>query len=300
MTSQPPVVEDQPATEAAPEAAVEKTRRVRLPKAPRVPVGQVLRQLDWPILLLVGVGAGAVWVLLLLQGGAIQILAGLVPVTGGIFVGRRVARRANQHINWHAALLGIIMAGSALAAVSTIIAIESQRAAGTPVSPLLLQAAMFAIVTLLPFPAFGVITAARSEQRQREQREQLSQRGGKLDRPGRVKTLEELRSLSLPQLGGYVADLFRKHGFLVDDYRFEKDRLEFMMTHEQEPWIIRVYTAEKIKPGVAQDLTQRMRGEGVKKGVVVTSMDFQDAAVRWAKDKPIVLIDGPTLLSMND
>jgi hypothetical protein len=43
-----------------------------------------------------------------------------------------------------------------------------------------------------------------------------------------------------------------------------------------------------------------MKAEGVAKGVVITSMDFQEPAVRWAKGKPVALIDGPTLLSMDD
>jgi hypothetical protein len=106
--------------------------------------------------------------------------------------------------------------------------------------------------------------------------------------------------LSLPQLGGYVADLFRKHDFLISDYRFEKDRLDFQVSYEGEPWLLRVMTTEKVKPGVPQELAQRMKAEGIKKGVVITSMDFQEGATRWAKDKPIALLDGPTLISMND
>lgn len=296
MTSQPPTTED-PATNESVESTSGAAKRAPKPaRAPRQPIAQVLRELDWTMLLLVGIGVGIMWVLLLLQGGAIQILAGLLPVTGGILIGRRIKR----HVNWHAAVLGLLMAVSALATVGVLVLIQLQRAPGEPVSALLLQAALFAFVTLLPFPAFGVITASRSEQRQRDIREEQERRGGRLDKPGRVKTIDDLRGLSLPQLGGYVADLFRKHGFLVNDYRFEKDRLDFRMTLEEELWLIRVYTAEKVKPGAAQDLSQRMRSEDIKKGIVVTSMDFQEGAARWVKDKPIVLLDGPTLLEMDD
>ena len=296
MTSHPPTTDDAVAESESPAADTTATRRraSKPPRAPRTPVAQVFRELDWPMLLLVGIGVGIFWVLLLLQGGAIQILAGLLPVTGGILIGRR----AKRHINWHAAVLGLLMSASALATVGVLIAIEIQRN-GT-ISPLLLQAMIFAVVTLLPFPAFGVITAARSEERQRGLREEQQRRGGRLDRPGRVRSIEELRSLSLPQLGGYVADLFRKHGFLINDFKFEKERLDFQMTYEDEPWLVRVYTAEKVKPGAAQELSQRMRTDDVKKGIVITSMDFQEGAARWVKDKPIVLLDGPTLLSMND
>ncbi len=299
MTSQPPVTDETATTEQTPAAVRASSHDGASDKGTspaRAPIGQVLRELDWGVLLLAGVGVGIVWVLLLLQQGWVQIFAGLLPVTAGIMVGRRV----KKHINWHAVLLGLFMSLSAVVAVSVLMFVEQQRNGPGAISPLLLQAMLFAVVTLLPFPAFGVITASRSEQRQRAVREEQARRGGRLDRPGRVRSVEDLRALSLPQLGGYVADLFRKHDFLVKDYRFEKDRLDFQMTYQDEPWLIRVYTAEKVKPGAAQELSQRMRAEGVKKGVVITSMDFQEGAARWVKDKPIVLLDGPSLLSMND
>jgi len=287
MASQPPIV-DEPAEDQARQAAATPAQ-APAQRATRPPIGQILRELDWTWLLLLGVGMGALWAVMLLPGGLTQILAGLLPVTAGIMLGRRVKR----HVYWHAALLGIL---TTLAAVATIGIISLFQ----PLPAEYLAVLTVGVVTLLPFPAFGVITAARSEQRRREIIEVQSKRGGKLDRPGRVRNIDELRSLSLPQLGGYVSELFRKHGFLINDYRFEKDRLDFQVSYEGEPWLLRVVTAEKVKPGVAQELSQRMRAEEVAKGVLITSMDFQDGALRWAKDKPIALIDGPTLLSMND
>jgi len=257
--------------------------------AARKPLGVVVRELRWWVLLTVGIGTGILWVAMLLQGGAIQILAGLLPVTAGIVVGRRI----QQHVTWHAVLLGVVTTLAAALALGVLIAVIGP-------APALLQALLFAVITLLPFPAFGVITSAKSEQRRREMREAQARRGGRLERPGRVRSIEDLRALSLPQLGGYVADLFRRHGFLIKDYRFEKDRLDFQVTYEDEPWLLRVTTAEKVKPGAAVELTQRMKAEGVTKGVVITSMDFQESAIRWAKDKPVALIDGETLLTMND
>jgi hypothetical protein len=286
MASQPPVAEERDQSKTAPSAV--ETRQA---KPPRPPIGQVLRELHWLLLLAIGVGTGFFWVSFLLQGGAIQILAGLLPVTGGIFLGRRI----KQHVNWHAALLGVITALTAI--ITTLVMIQIYGP-----NPLLAQALLFAIVTLLPFPAFGVITASRSEQRQRQIREEQARRGGRLDKPGRVRSIEDLHALSLPQLGGYVADLFRKHGFLVGDYRMEKDRdrIDFQMTYEDTPWLVRVTTVDKVKPGVVQELAQRMKVENVSKGVVISSMAFQETATRWAKDKPVALIDGETLLTMND
>ncbi|HEY0735078.1 MAG TPA: restriction endonuclease [Herpetosiphonaceae bacterium] len=292
MATQPPVMDE--TTEQPAEAAASNDRRaakVKEPRAPRPPLRQVLRELDWPILLLVGIGLGVLWIFVIIDGGPLQILAGLLPVTGGIVVGRRV----KTHIPWHAALLSIISTLAALLAGTVLLLTRT-----TEVTVETAQVLGVAIITLPLFPALGVITSARSEARLRESRKEQEKRGGRIEKPGRVRSVEDLQALSLPQLGGYVADLFRKHDFLINDYRFEKERLDFQASYEGEPWLLRVLTAEKIKPGVPQELAQRMKAEGVKKGVVITSMDFQEGAARWAKDKPIALIDGVTLISMND
>ncbi len=257
----------------------------------RPPVSQVLRELDWGRLLLFGLGGGAFWTILLAQQDYLTFLAGLLPVLGGIIVGRRI----KGHVIWHAALLSILTVVAAL--------VTGLLLAGTG----LIQGALFwqtvgvGLITLLPFPAFGVITARRGEERNELLREERSRRGGRLERPGRVKSIEELRSLSLPQLGSYVADLFRKHDFKVHDYRFARDNyLEFEMSYEEQPWSVHVTVDEKVKQAVVLQFVQRLREEGSPKGVLITSMDFQEAATRWAKDKPVARIDGPTLLSMHD
>ncbi len=296
MATQPPVMDETPeTTDQNTETPTAKTRgstKAATPRVPRPPLRQVLRELDWLTLLLVGGALGILWIFVIVDGGPLQILAGLLPVTGGIVVGRRI----KGHTGWHAALLSVIATVAAL--IAGLILLSTRPAQELPVE--ILQMLLVAIITLPLFPALGVMTAARSEQRLREARKEQERRGGRLDKPGRVRSIEDLRALSLPQLGGYVADLFRKHGFLINDYRFEKDRLDFEVSYEGEPWLIRVTTAEKVKPGFSQELAQRMKTEGVKKGVAITSMDFQEGATRWAKDKPIVLVDGPTLLSMDD
>ncbi len=262
------------------------------PRPPRQPLRHVLRNLDWRLLLSVGIAAGVLWTVMLVAESALQFLAGLIPVTAGILVGRRI----REHVNWHAIFLSALtfLGAAATAAVVTLVQGE--------VTEVILAAVWLATITLLPFPAFGVIMSARSAERARVLQEEQAQRGGRLDRPGRVRSLEDLQALSLPQLGGYVADLFRKHGFSIKDYKIEKDkdRIDFRLSYEDQPWFIRVTTIDKVKPGVAQELAQRMKADGITKGVVITSTEFQEAATRWAKDKPVVLIDGPTLLSMDD
>ncbi len=259
--------------------------------APRPPLGEVLRELNWRLLLLVGIASGISWTLLLSQQSALTFFAGLLPVTGGILVGRRVT----GHINWHAGVLSAITIVAALATTLLLALI------GAASADFLRQVVFLGIIALLPFPAFGAITSHRTEERNRQMRLERDRRGGKLERPGRVKSIEELRSLSLPQLGSYVSDLFRKHDFKVEDYQFERDNfLEFAMRHDGEPWIVRVTVDDKVKQGIALQFWQRLRAEGQARAVLITSMSFQEQATRWAKDKPIALIDGETLLSMDD
>lgn len=294
MATQSPIQEDQ----AEEIQTVNAGRRRRFGRSrgageatPRPPIGQILRELNWTLLLLFGIGGGVFWTLLLVQQSTLTFLAGLLPVTGGIIVGRRV----KNHVPWHAGVL------SAITVVAALVTTAALAAAGLADAFFLQQVVFLGVIALLPFPAFGVITANRSEERNRLLRAERERRGGKLEKPGRVKSIEDLRSLSLPQLGGYVSELFRKHDFKVEDYRFERENvLEFVMRHDEEPWIVRVTVDEKIKQGAAVQFAQRLRAENMGRGVLITSMDFQDGALRWAKDKPVALIDGPTLLSMND
>lgn len=292
MATQSPIQKQQSETAETVDAA-RRTRRFgrRGDVAARPPLREVLRELNWRLLLLIGIASGISWTLLLAQQSTLTFFAGLLPVTGGILVGRRVTR----HIKWHAGMLSVITVAAALVTTLLLAAI------GATTAEFLQQVVFLGIIALLPFPAFGAITAHRSEERNRQLRQQRDRRGGKLERPGRVKTIEDLRSLSLPQLGSFVADLFRKHDFKVEDYQFERDNyLEFAMRHGDDPWIVRVTVDDKVKQGVALQFWQRLRAEGQARAVLITSMTFQDQATRWAKDKPIALLDGETLLSMDD
>ncbi|WP_029215066.1 restriction endonuclease [Kallotenue papyrolyticum] len=293
MVSQPPVMDEAQTSARSADGGGEQPAA---PRRARTPLRQILHELRWRLILPVGLITGLLWTVLIGQAlltatpnTVLQLVAGLLPVTAGILLGRRI----QQHVGWHAALLGLITTLAALLGLGGLALLVGPQ-------PALVMLMMLAVLTLMPFPAFGMITSASGEARRRQLREELARRGGRLERPGKVRSLDDLRSLSLPQLGGYVSELFRRHDFKLHDYRFEKDRLDLRFTYEDEPWLVRVTTAEKVKPGLAVELSQRMKEEGVRKGVVITSMDFQESATRWAKDKPIVLIDGATLLSMDE
>jgi membrane protein implicated in regulation of membrane protease activity len=159
------------------------------------------------------------------------------------------------------------------------------------------QLAGFTAFSLIAFCTFGTSMAARTEERNRKMREEVDTRGGKLEKPGVIRMADDIRGLSLPQFGSYVNNLFKKNGFQFKDYRFiDKDKhLDLWMEYEGEPWHLRLTVADKVNPGTIEGLLQEMKREECRKGVVATSTEFTAGAVKSAKSRPIVLIDGATL-----
>jgi hypothetical protein len=157
------------------------------------------------------------------------------------------------------------------------------------------------VFALIPFPAFGTVMAGRTEQRNREQRKEVDDRGGRLERPGVVRTLEDLRGLSLPQLGSFISNLYKKKGFEFKDYRFiDKDKhLDLEMTYNGERYLMRLSVADKVRPGTVESLIQDMRRREIHKGLVITSTEFTPDTIKAAANKRNVLtIDGSTLFDM--
>ena len=111
-----------------------------------------------------------------------------------------------------------------------------------------------------------------------------------------------LGGLSLPQLGTYVSNIFKKQGFAFKDYRFiDKDKhLDLWMEHEGEPYHMRLSVADKVSTGTIESLNQEMKREGIRKGLVITSTEFMPNAAKSAKGRTIVLIDGETLFQMSE
>ncbi len=213
MATQSPIQDEKP-----PETIdAGRRRRFRLGAStgPRTPVSQVLRELNWGLLLLTGIAGGVVWTLLL---GLLERLRSLLVffLCSAVFSSDAALK---GHILWHGVLLSLITVVAAVSMTAVLVV------AGQTNVVFAQQVLFLGIIALLPFPAFGVYTASQSEQRNRAARAERERRGGALDKPGRVKTVEELRSLSLPQLGGYVSEMFRKQDFKLTDYRFERGKL---------------------------------------------------------------------------
>jgi hypothetical protein len=140
--------------------------------------------------------------------------------------------------------------------------------------------------------------SGRTEQRNREMREQVKERGGSLQRPGVIRTLEDLQGLSLPQLGRYVVDLFRKKGFEFKDYRFidGDQHLDIELGFKEETYLLRLSVADKVRSGTIESLVQDMKRRNIPKGIVITSTEFAgDVMKAVSKRNNLLAIDGKTL-----
>lgn len=270
-----------------------------------------LRQVEWSQTLLIAAVMAITWCMLFLGSSILQILAGIVPVLAGLLLGRRVKGEWLAHglvLGFSGFLFGLLAVTvyGLLGQVGLVPLPVLQLAPDQPPTPaglneLLFFYATFSLFALIPFPAFGTVMAGRAEQRNRQLKQEISERGGRLERPGVIRTLEDLQGLSLPQLGSFVLNLFRKQGFEFTDYRFiDKDRhLDLEMIYEGETYLLRLCVADKVRPGTIESLNQELRRRSLKKGVVITSTEFTPDAARASKDRRnLVLIDGQTLFDI--
>jgi hypothetical protein len=265
-----------------------------------------LRELQWREVLLFGVLSGALMSLSFLQGSALSIVAGIVPVGTGLLLGRRVKSHYSLH-GFVTGLIGAVVGALVLAVLIFLTPLGGamQNSLGPAASAFTLlnvwaQLAGFTAFSLIAFCTFGTGMAGRTEERNRKTRDEVDTRGGRLEKPGVIRSAEDLRGLSLPQLGTYVSNIFKKQGFAFKDYRFiDKDKhLDLWMEHEGEPYHMRLSVADKVSTGTIESLNQEMKREGTRKGLVITSTEFMPSAAKSAKGRTIVLIDGETLYQM--
>jgi hypothetical protein len=279
--------------------------------APRPGIVQRVKALNWQQVLLVALLTAAAWDALFLANNFLQILAGIVPVMAGIYLGRKVADDHLMHgimlglTAFVFGLLGVLVYGqlgnAGLVPMPTLQLEADSPAAVATSTDLTYVYLMFSVFALLPFPAFGTVMAGRSEQRNRQMQADIEARGGRLEKPGVIRTLEDLQGLSLPQLGSFVASLYRKKGFEFRDYRFiDKDRhLDIEMEYEKQRYLIRMSVADKVRSGTVESLLQDMKRKEIGKGVVITSTEFTpDVHKSAAGRQNMVIIDGKTLFAM--
>ena len=295
------------------QAASVESRATEIP-----PVGRIaqlrqelrigLRELQWREVLLFGVLSGALMSLSFLQGSALSIVAGIVPVGTGLLLGRRVKSHYALH-GFVTGLIGALVGATVLAVLIFLTPLggSMQNSLGPAASTFTLlnvwaQLAGFTAFSLIAFCTFGTSMAGRTEERNRKARAEVDTRGGRLGKPGVIRSADDIRGLSLPQLGTYVNNIFKKQGFTFKDYRFiDKDKhLDLWMEHEGESYHMRLSVADKVSTGTIESLNQEMKREGIRKGLVITSTEFMPSAIKSAKGRTIVLIDGETLYQMSE
>jgi hypothetical protein len=250
--------------------------------------------------LLYGVGSGLLMTFALFDPSSVfALLAGIIPVSAGLLLVRSI----RGHYAFHGFVTGLIAALVSLVALAIVIFLTplgadlAARGTGGPLMQEWVVRGMLPAFMLLIFCTFGASTSGRMEERNKALRAEVAARGGQLEKPGVIRAADDIRGLSLPQLGSYVNTLFKKKGFTFKDYRFlDKDKhLDLWMEKDGEPWHLRISVADKISAGTIESLLQEMKRDNSHKGVVITSTEFTPAALKSAKDRPIVLIDGPTL-----
>lgn len=265
----------------------------------------------WRMLILAGLLTGAAWAAILLAPlGQLKLAAGIAPVIGGIWLGRRIKDRAFTHgflMSLFAVIAALIIFTPILLLTDFTSPIETQAQPGVAtVAPTradsFVSLLSLMLITLVPFPIYGVMLSARNQKKMSSFKEEIEKRGGQLQNPGRVINIDDLQALALPKFAKWVSSLFRKNGFTMDDYKFGKDVIDLYLTRtaSEEKWLVRCTVVDAIKPGMAQELTQDLRESEWTKGVLATSVSVQDAARKWAKTRRnIELLDGETLIEMN-
>jgi hypothetical protein len=251
------------------------------------------------------------WCGLFLANNVLQVLAGVVPVMAGLYLGRRV--KGNYLAN--GIVLGVagfffgliivfaygLIGSAGVLPMPKLSLTQGQDPQTASAGDLLFVYLTFSVFALIPFPAFGTVMAGRTEQRNRDLKKEVDDRGGKLERPGVVRTLEDLRGLSLPQLGSYISALYKKKGFEFKDYRFiDKDKhLDLEMEYSGERYLMRLSVADKVRTGTVESLLQDMRRREIPKGIVITSTEFAPEAAKAAAHKRnLIAIDGQTLFDI--
>lgn len=114
-------------------------------------------------------------------------------------------------------------------------------------------------------------------------------------------TTDDLYALSPAEFEGYVADLFRRKGNRVILRGQSGDHgvdLELEHSGNRRAIVQCKRYRNAIGPDIVRELFGTMIHEGVHHAFLVTTADISPAARKWARNKPITLIDGLTLVKI--
>jgi restriction system protein len=119
--------------------------------------------------------------------------------------------------------------------------------------------------------------------------------------PVKQVSLEGLYQLSPKDFERYVGTLFRQKGYKVALRGRSGDHgvdLELVGRNGRRA----IVQCKRYQNTVGEETVRELFGtlihERAMRAFLVTTADISDAAERWAKDKPITLIDGPTLIEI--
>ncbi len=116
-------------------------------------------------------------------------------------------------------------------------------------------------------------------------------------------TVEQLYALSPRDFEHYVAELFERRGYSVEVRGRAGDLgVDLALTRRDGRRAIVQCKRYRhaIGPEIVRELFGTMVHERAAHGFLVTTAAISDAARSWAADKPITLIDGPTLAGLTD
>jgi len=119
----------------------------------------------------------------------------------------------------------------------------------------------------------------------------------------KIITTEDLYALSPAAFEKFVADLFRKKGYQVTLRGRSGDHgvdLEIERSENRRAIVQCKRYRNPIGPDIIRELFGTMIHEGVHHAFLVTTADISPAARYWARNKPMTLIDGPTLVKIAD
>lgn len=114
-------------------------------------------------------------------------------------------------------------------------------------------------------------------------------------------TTADLYALSPAEFEQYVADLFRKKRYRVTLRGRSGDHgvdLELERSGDRRAIVQCKRYRNPIGPDIVRELFGTMIHEGVHHAFLVTTAGISPAARDWARNKPMTLIDGPTLVQI--
>ena len=115
-------------------------------------------------------------------------------------------------------------------------------------------------------------------------------------------SLDELYALSPRAFEHYVGELFERRGYQVEVRGRSGDLgVDLMLTQANGRRAVVQCKRYRhaIGPEIVRELFGTMLHERAAHGFLVTTAEISDGARSWAADKPITLIDGASLVSLN-